>query len=136
MLDFCTLRQLLQAIAMVETHTVTESACYTVGDDGSAFGPLQIHKSYLLDSNTRYDLSDMYYWHQSVATFLCYMLRYRYNDVVSAELDIDAAIRMARVHNAGPLALHKNRIHLTDRYVTKVLDNIALVSSRKEKQDD
>lgn len=68
-----------------------------IGDNGSALGPLQIHKSYHADSRVAGDYSrcaDLEYSKRVVAAYL-----QRYAPEAWAAGDVET---LARIHNGGP----------------------------------
>ena len=106
--------ELLSAICMVESGCNPE---VKDGDNGNARGQFQIHRSYWQDSvdfdktigGSYENVSDKEYAKKIVRA---YMLRYAPDNATNEQI--------ARVHNAGPKALTKNRIRLTDSYWAKV----------------
>jgi hypothetical protein len=84
----------------------------TIGDQGRALGPLQIHKSYHADSRVAGDYSrcaDLDYSKRVVTAYLK-----RYAPQAWAAGDVDT---LARVHNGGPKGATKPA---TKGYATKV----------------
>lgn len=87
-----------------------------IGDNGSALGPLQIHKSYHADSRVAGDYSrcsDLDYSKRVVAAYL-----QRYAPEAWAAGDVET---LARIHNGGPRGDKKPA---TYNYAQKVLRNI------------
>jgi hypothetical protein len=84
----------------------------TIGDQGRALGPLQIHKSYHADSRVAGDYSrcaDLDYSKRVVTAYLK-----RYAPQAWATGDIET---LARIHNGGPKGATKPA---TKSYATKV----------------
>ena len=84
----------------------------TIGDQGRALGPLQIHKSYHADSRVAGDYSrcaDLDYSKRVVTAYLK-----RYAPQAWAAGDIET---LARIHNGGPKGATKPA---TKSYATKV----------------
>lgn len=84
----------------------------TIGDQGRALGPLQIHKSYHADSRVAGDYArcaDLEYSKRVVTAYL-----QRYAPTAYAVGDVEV---LARVHNGGPKGATKPA---TKSYATKV----------------
>ena len=85
----------------------------TLGDNGKALGPLQIHRAYHADSRVGGEYSrcaDLEYSKQVVTA---YMQRY-----AKAAWDAGDIATLARIHNGGPRGHHKPA---TLKYSQKVL---------------
>ena len=98
-----------RALHIVETSGKLGS---TIGDQGRALGPLQIHKSYHADSRIAGDYSrcsDLDYSKRVVSAYL-----QRYAPQAWAAGDVET---LARVHNGGPKGATKPA---TKSYATKV----------------
>lgn len=84
----------------------------TIGDNGKALGPLQIHRAYHADSRVSGDYSrcaDLEYSKRVVAAYL-----QRYAPQAWAAGDVET---LARIHNGGPKGATKPS---TKSYATKV----------------
>jgi hypothetical protein len=88
-----------------------------VGDAGKSLGPLQISKSYWLDSRVKGSYSMVTNLDYSVKVMEAYMSRYCPKALASNDFET-----MARVHNSGPD--WKSKKHLTDAYWRKVKSNL------------
>jgi hypothetical protein len=107
--------ELLNAICMVE------SGCdpnVEDGDNGKSIGRMQIQLPYFSDAKEFDKTIDFSYedcrtsYEKSKRVVRAYMQRYAPDNATAEQI--------ARVHNAGPRALSKKRIHLTDGYWAKV----------------
>jgi len=110
--------RLLAAICQVESLCDPDVAN---GDNGKAKGPYQIHEVYWQDAvefdpsigGSYEDVKDKEYAEKIIRA---YMQRYAPNNATDEQI--------ARIHNSGPRALTKKRIHLTDEYWAKVKEHL------------
>ena len=102
--DTYNLDQALNAIKMVEVGN--SSGIGTIGDNGKAFGPFQIHESYWIDSGIagshRQCLQSYDY---SKRVVISYMERYAPNQterLKNGTASLTDVETLARIHNGGP----------------------------------
>lgn len=123
---------LLKTIEEVETGSLPESKREGVyGDNGNAFGPLQIHRACHTDAMER-AFSDTWtkrYWPPyrlvgsrvfSQVVFYLYMHRYANKELM--KMDVPSCVKMARVWNGGPMGYRKKA---TEEYGRKFLEILA-----------
>lgn len=123
-----TKRQLLSAIAAVETGVTFGSDSNAVGDGGAALGPLQIHRGYHQDAQG-VDIRvgpyrRMTEWSEAVRAFEAYMKRYAgaaYAAYRSNAMTLDGCEHIARIHNGGPKGYAKSA---TRRYWNRVKEHL------------
>ena len=84
----------------------------TIGDQGRALGPLQIHKSYHADSRVAGDYSRCADLDYSKRVVTAYLQRYAPTAYAAGNVEV-----LARVHNGGPKGATKPA---TKGYATKV----------------
>lgn len=84
----------------------------TIGDQGRALGPLQIHKSYHADSRVAGDYSRCADLEYSKRVVTAYLQRYAPTAYAAGNVEV-----LARVHNGGPKGATKPA---TKGYATKV----------------
>ena len=84
----------------------------TIGDQGRALGPLQIHKSYHADSRVSGDYSRCADLEYSKRVVTAYLQRYAPTAYAAGNVEV-----LARVHNGGPKGATKPA---TKGYATKV----------------
>ena len=88
--------KLVHAIHMVETGGLVGP---TLGDNGNALGPLQIHRSYFKDSNVSGSYNQVSVLRNATVVFLAYMDRYCISNRLGRA---PTAEDVARIHNGGP----------------------------------
>jgi hypothetical protein len=121
----CSLRTLLKAIRQQEVGVASEQDSKKINEKEKALGPLQIRPAYHNDAEVRFSWADVYRWRKAVKTFLCYMLRYAYNDLMLLQVPIGVCEKFARIHNGGPRACLDNKhLSATDLYWECVKMNI------------
>ena len=84
----------------------------TIGDQGRALGPLQIHKSYHADSRVAGDYARCADLEYSKRVVTAYLQRYAPQAWAAGDVEV-----LARVHNGGPKGATKPA---TKGYATKV----------------
>tara|TARA_R100000152_G_C6770483_1_gene196677 strand:- start:91 stop:612 length:522 start_codon:yes stop_codon:yes gene_type:complete len=104
-------KELIYALIVVESNGDREA----VGDGGRAYGVLQIHNSYFLDSGIKGKHKDCFDEDFSIKVFDAYMKRYA-KDAWTDLKSFDAE-KVARIHNGGPRGYKKKA---TEKYWAKV----------------
>jgi hypothetical protein len=97
-------KNFLHAINQVETSGRKGAV---TGDNGEALGPFQIHYDYWKDSGIKGAYKQCSDYNYSVRVVTAYMTRYAKKAVESNDYQT-----LARVHNAGPIALKNKKIAL------------------------
>ncbi len=113
-METITIIQLVMALIAVESSGIDDQ----VGDDGRAFGCLQIHAIYIEDANQHVGGSwtheDAFNRVESVSIFKAYMSRYATPERIGRKV---TAEDIARIHNGGPNGWKKES---TEKYWLKV----------------
>ena len=114
-----TIIQLALAIIIVESGG-NDSA---IGDDGQAYGCMQMHPAYVQDVNRilqedRYSHEDAFNRKHAIDMFTIYMLHYCTEERLGRQ---PTAEDLSRVHNGGPNGYKKET---TKKYWEKVQANI------------
>lgn len=121
----CSLRTLLKAIRQQEVGTASEQDSRKLNEEEKALGPLQIRLAYHNDAEVRFSWADVWRWRKAVKTFLCYMIRYAFEDLMCVQVPMGVCEKFARLHNGGPRAcLDKKHLSSTDLYWKAVRKNI------------
>lgn len=108
-------KELFHAIWMTESSGQVDPPD---GDNGDSIGPYQISKAYFSDAK-EFDKTITFEYEElrgnkekSEQVIRAYMQRYAPDNATAEQI--------ARIHNAGPRALTKERIRLTNKYWAKV----------------
>ncbi len=108
------LMTLIMALIAVESNGNDNA----IGDNGLAYGPLQIHACYVQDAaeyaNKDWTHEDAFDREKSIDIFLAYMSRYATEKRIGRTVTIED---MARIHNGGPNGYKKA---CTNKYWRKV----------------
>jgi len=125
-------KQLLLAIMIVESNLNPNA----IGDDGKAFGILQIHEAYVKDANElsirgggkRFTHNDMFSQLYSINVFCLYMQRYATEKRLGRSPTQED---IARIHNGGLNGFRKDS---TLKYWEKVQVELRLLDSYDENE--
>ena len=112
----------LMALIMVIIQIESSGNDLAIGDDGLAFGCLQMHSAYVQDAaqyaKADWVHEDAFDRETSIDIFIAYMSRYATKERLGREV---TAEDIARIHNGGPNGWKKSA---TDAYWDKVRKNI------------
>ncbi len=125
-------KKLLLAIMMVESNLNPNA----IGDNGKAFGILQIHEAYVQDANLlsimgggkRFEHNDMFSQLYSVNVFFLYMERWATESRLEKKVTQED---IARIHNGGPNGYKQDS---TLKYWEKVQVELRLLDSYDENE--
>jgi len=112
----------LMALIMVIIQVESSGNDLAIGDDGLAFGCLQMHSAYVQDAaqyaKADWVHEDAFDRETSIDIFIAYMSRYATKERLGREV---TAEDIARIHNGGPNGWKKSA---TDAYWEKVRKNV------------
>ncbi len=112
----------LMALIMVIIQIESSGNDLAIGDDGLAFGCLQMHSAYVQDAaqyaKEDWVHEDAFDRETSIDIFIAYMSRYATKERLGRKV---TAEDIARIHNGGPNGWKKSA---TDAYWNKVRKNI------------
>ena len=112
----------LMALIMVIIQVESSGNDLAVGDDGLAFGCLQMHSAYVRDASEYAQKDwvheDAFDRETSINIFIAYMSRYATEERLGRAVTIED---IARIHNGGPNGWKKSA---TEAYWKKVRKNI------------